>query len=82
MNEEKKEQYLRPRDIAATLGVSRQAIYKWIREGRLPSVRFGRAVRVPRTALAEFIQHVKGNEHVSGEDDTMEKENANLVTSV
>jgi len=51
----KEEKYLRPRDVAATLGVSRQAIYKWIREGRLTSVRFGRTVRVPHTALADFI---------------------------
>lgn len=50
------EKYLRPRDVAATLGVSRQAIYKWIRESRLTSVKFGRAVRIPRTALADFIK--------------------------
>jgi len=65
------EKYLRPRDVAATLGVSRQAIYKWIREGRLTSVKFGRTVRIPRSALADFIQHVREDE----------KENANLVTT-
>ena len=50
------EEYIRPVDVAKRLGVSRQAIYKWIREGRLKAVRFGseRGVRIPRSALEEF----------------------------
>lgn len=50
------EEYLKPGEVAERLGVSRQAIYKWIKEGRLKAVRFGaaRGVRITRVALEEF----------------------------
>jgi excisionase family DNA binding protein len=48
-------EYLKPRDIAKKLGVTRGAVYKWIREGKLKSVRFGpNAVRIRREDLEEF----------------------------
>lgn len=47
--------YIKPSDIAKRLGVTRGAVYKWIREGKLKAVRFGdNAVRVPRAELEEF----------------------------
>ena len=47
--------YLKPSEIAKRLGVTRGAVYKWIREGKLKAVRFGdNAVRVPRAELEEF----------------------------
>lgn len=49
------DEYIKPSDVAKRLGVTRGAVYKWIREGKLRAVRFGtRAVRIPRTALEEF----------------------------
>lgn len=48
------EEYLKPGDIARRLGVTRGAIYKWIREGKLRAVRFGDAVRVRRSELEAF----------------------------
>jgi excisionase family DNA binding protein len=52
MNEE---EYIRPSAVAKRLGVTRGAVYKWIREGKLKSVRFGEnAVRIKRSDLEEF----------------------------
>lgn len=49
--------YLKPRDVARQLGVTRGAVYKWIREGKLKAVRFGpNAVRIPRAAFDEFVR--------------------------
>ena len=55
-------EYLKPSDVAKRLGVSRQAVYKWIKEGRLKAVRFGigKAVRIPRAALEEFERDAAG----------------------
>lgn len=59
MNNE--ELYIKPDVAAKRLNVTRQAIYKWIREGRLQGVRFGevRGVRIPRAALEEFEQKAR-----------------------
>ncbi len=51
------EEYLKPIEIAKKLNVSRFAIYKWIREGRLEGVYFGDDVlRVPRSSFDAFMQ--------------------------
>lgn len=39
---------LRPREVAALLGLARSEVYRLIARGEIPSVRFGRSVRVPR----------------------------------
>jgi excisionase family DNA binding protein len=51
-------EYITPTEAAARLGVTRQAIYQWIREGRLEAKRFGslRGMRIPRVALDEFVR--------------------------
>jgi len=71
------EEYLKPGDVAKRLGVSRQAVYKWIKEGRLKAVRFGigKAVRIPRAALEEFERNAAGRdgqgEYTGGELSTL-----------
>ena len=45
-----------PEEIAARYKVTRQAVYKWIAEGKLRAVKLGRATRVPAAALEEFIK--------------------------
>lgn len=55
------EEFVRPVDVAKRLGVSRQAVYKWINDGRLESARFGASVRIPRAALEAFIRLGRGN---------------------
>jgi excisionase family DNA binding protein len=46
---------LRIVEVARMTALSRSYVYALINEGRLPSVRIGNAVRVPRAALMEFI---------------------------
>ncbi len=48
--------YVTTEEIAAELGVSRQAVYKWVNEGKLEAFRFGRAVRIPRSSFKRFVE--------------------------
>lgn len=65
------EEYIKPSDVAKRLGVTRGAVYKWIREGKLRAVRFGdNAVRVPRSALEEFERKAAEAETQYNPEDT------------
>ncbi len=50
------DEYLTPKEVAERLKVTDQAVYKWIREGKIEGYRFGRAVRIPRPSLEAFVQ--------------------------
>lgn len=58
------EKLLKAEDIAELLSISRTAAYRLLRDGALPSVRFGGGtVRVRPADLAAFIQaHLGGGE--------------------
>lgn len=47
---------LRVPEVAATLGIARSLAYEMARDGRLPTVHIGKAVRVPRRKLEEWIE--------------------------
>jgi excisionase family DNA binding protein len=47
--------YLTADDIAPMLGVTRDAVLKWARNGTLPSVKIASVVRVPRAAFEELL---------------------------
>ena len=47
-----------PREAAAILGIGRDACYQLIREGRLPTLKVGRSIKVPRIALSRFVEQV------------------------
>lgn len=47
---------LRIPEVAAELRLARSSVYQLIQTGELPIVRFGRAVRVPRSALEAWIE--------------------------
>jgi excisionase family DNA binding protein len=47
---------LRAVEVARLLGLSRSQIYQMMAGGQLPVVRIGRAVRVPKRALAKWIR--------------------------
>ena len=61
--------YYKPEEVADLLKVTRQAVYNWINEGRLQAVRVGRAVRISREALAEFLEPVQPGEVRESTDD-------------
>ena len=47
---------LRPDEAAEVLGVGRSKLYELLAAGDLPSVRIGRAVRVPVSALERWVR--------------------------
>jgi len=44
------------KETADELGVKQPTVRKWIAERRLPHVKLGRAVRVPKEAVLAFIR--------------------------
>ena len=42
-------------EVADVMRVSRMTVYRVIREGGLPAVRFGRSYRVPADALQSYL---------------------------
>lgn len=50
------EQFFTPDEIAKRFKVTRQAVNKWIREGKLKAVKLSSVWRIPESALQEFIQ--------------------------
>ena len=46
---------LRIPEVARTLGIARSLAYEMARDGRLPTVHIGKAVRVPRRRLQDWI---------------------------
>ena len=44
-------EYLRPAEVMAHLGLSRGTVYDLIGRNKIEHVRFGRMIRVPKTAL-------------------------------
>ena len=47
---------LKTGEVARRLGLSPQFVRRMCADGRLPSVRFGKQVRVPRAALEEAVR--------------------------
>jgi excisionase family DNA binding protein len=47
---------LNVKETAASLGASVASVWKWIREGELPSVKIGGRVFVPRDALRRRLE--------------------------
>ena len=42
---------LTPEEFRTVAGLGRATTYELIRSGQIPSVRFGRAIRIPKSAL-------------------------------
>ena len=46
---------LRAEEVAEALGLGRSKVYELMASGELPTVRIGRAVRVPAEALRDWV---------------------------
>ena len=46
---------LRPAEVAATLGISRSKVFELLAAQELPSIHIGRATRIPRNQLEEWL---------------------------
>ncbi len=54
---------LKPEEAAELLALSRSTVYQLLATGELASVQVGRARRIPRTALDEYLRHLMTTEH-------------------
>ena len=55
------------RDIVKLLHCSKNTVYDLIKDGRLGSIRVGRSILVPKTALVEMILNEKNYIEISAE---------------
>jgi excisionase family DNA binding protein len=55
---------LKAGDVAKLLGLGRSKVFGMLAVGELPVIRIGRSVRVPRTALEDWI--AEHTQHASG----------------
>jgi excisionase family DNA binding protein len=52
--------FLSPAQTAVVLNVSRETVYRLLRDGRLPCIRVGGQLRVPKRALAAKLAESRG----------------------
>lgn len=50
------EKLLEPRELAARLNVSREAVYDKVKRGELPFVRIGRLIRFDPVKIEEWLE--------------------------
>jgi excisionase family DNA binding protein len=50
------EQYYTIEEVAEKLKVTRQAIHNWIKEGRIESIKIGRARRIPAASIERLLE--------------------------
>ncbi len=50
------EAVLRVREVASRLDVDQDTVYRLVHAGELRSIRVGRLIRVPESALRQFIE--------------------------
>jgi len=55
MKNREPESYLSIPQVASLLGISRIAVYRKVKTGRIPAVKIGRNFAVPKTSLAPLL---------------------------
>jgi excisionase family DNA binding protein len=50
------QEYLTTADVAALLRVNPQTVRVWVRTGKIPHVRLGRTVRIPKDELLDALR--------------------------
>jgi len=48
--------FLTVAEVAETMRVSTMTVYRLVKSGELPAVRFGRSYRIPETAVAAAVE--------------------------
>ena len=46
---------LKPAEVADMLSISRNRVYELVQTKQIPSIRFGKSIRIPRKALDQWI---------------------------
>ena len=44
------------KEVAEVLGLGRNTVYELVRQGQIRSIRIGRQIKVPKSALVEFLK--------------------------
>lgn len=44
------------KEVAEVLGLGRNTVYELVRQGKIRSIRIGRQIKVPKSALVEFLK--------------------------
>ena len=63
-------------EVAERLRISKKSVYRLVRRGELPALRFGRAIRIPVARLDRLIADVAIIGGISGADSTDPEEDA------
>lgn len=63
------EEYFTVQEVADRLKVTRQAVYDWIKEGRLRAVKVGNRTRIPGSAVDEFVRPIAPGESPEADDE-------------
>jgi len=67
--------YLTVPQVAAELQMDASAVYKMCKSQQLPSVRFGKSVRIPRLAYERYLQRLESGHPKPLEHDLLASEN-------
>ena len=70
MSENTTPRFLTVAEVADMCRVSRMTVYRWVHNGDLPAVRFGKSFRVPQEAAALFVQRAAMTSNVDEDGDT------------
>ncbi|PLS82839.1 MAG: DNA-binding protein [Chloroflexi bacterium] len=62
-------EYFTVAELAERFKVSRQAVYDWIKDGRLKAIKIGNRTRIPLSAIESFIRPVEPGEPIETGDD-------------
>src|SRR6266516_721952 len=65
MNAERVPDILTPEQVAASLQINRETVYRYIREGKLVASKLGRTYRIPRPNLDLFLWATRTRRDVS-----------------
>ncbi len=69
-----KERMLSVKDVAETLSISENTVRRWITEGKLKGLKFGRQWRFKPSDIQGWIEHGDRPEHKKNEKELSEEE--------
>jgi excisionase family DNA binding protein len=56
-------------EISQHFDVSKQTVHNWINSGQLRAIRLGRIIRIPQSALDNFVKPVQPGEPLDDDSD-------------
>lgn len=53
--------YLKPSEVARMFKVTKETVYRMIKRGELPAIRFGKSIRIDSNRLSEMFNNGQKN---------------------